>query len=143
MKRTLVIVIMAVCLSGCWGPNYKNASIEYLKSKIADPASFDTIKFFKPDSIYLSFYDTRAYMNMADAIDSLRDENDTVAAARLTLLLNKKINAYHKIITGWDVRLVYKSKDKKGKMKRDTCRLLFNTNLNKVKNFNGVSLVQD
>ena len=139
MKRNLVIVTV-LCLFGCTGQNYKEAAIEYLKSKIDNPASLDTVKFFKPDSIYTSFYDTKVYYNLKYKIDSLQTENDTEEAARLTSVLANKIKTYPNKIVGWDVRLIYKAKDKKGIIRTDTCRFTFNSNLNRVKNFNGITL---
>ena len=139
MKKNLVIV-MALCLFGCSGQNYKEAAIEYLKSKIDNPASLDTIKFFKPDSIYTSFYDTKVYYNLKYKIDSLQTENNTQEAASLTTFLASEIKNYPNKIVGWDVKLIYKTKDKKGVTKTDTCRFTFNPNLNRVKNFNGIAL---
>lgn len=139
MKRNLVI-ITTLCLFGCSGPNYKAAAIEYLKSKIDNPASLDTIKFFKPDSIYTSFYDTKVYYNLKYKIDSLRDENNTAEAARLTTVLANKIKTYPNKVVGWDVTLIYRAKDKKGIVRTDTCRFTFNSNLNRVKNINGIAL---
>jgi hypothetical protein len=139
MKRTLII-IMAVCLFGCSGRNYKQAAIEYLKAKAANPGSIDTIKFFKPDSIYTTIYDTRLYYNLRFKIDSLSDENNTKEAARLTSILENEIKTYHKKIVGWDVKLIYKAKDKKGVIRTDTCRFTFNSDLNKIKNVNGITI---
>jgi hypothetical protein len=139
MKRNLVIIIV-LCLFGCSGPNYKAAAIEYLKSKIDNPGSLDTIKFFKPDSIYTSFYDTKVYYNLKYKIDSLQTENNTQEAARLTTVLANKIKTYPNKIVGWDVKLIYKAKDKRGVTRTDTCRFTFNSNLNRVKNINGIAL---
>jgi hypothetical protein len=139
MKRNLVIII-ALCLFGCSGRNYKAAAIEYLKSKIDNPASLDTVKFFKPDSIYTSFYDTKVYYNLKYKIDSLQAENNTKEAASLTADLANEIKTYRNKIVGWDVKLIYRAKDKKGITRTDTCRFTFNPNLNRVKNINGIAL---
>ena len=88
---------MAVCLYGCTGQNYKQAAIEYLKAKAANPGSIDTIKFFKPDSIYTTIYDTRIYYNLRFKIDSLQNENNTKEAARLTSILENEIKSEVKI----------------------------------------------
>ncbi len=139
MKRNLVIII-ALCLFGCSGPNYKAAAIEYLKSKIDNPASLDTVKFFKPDSIYTSFYDTKVYYNLKYKIDSLQAENNTAEAASFTTDLANEIKTYRNKLVGWDVMLIYRAKDKKGVIRTDTCRFTFNSNLNRVKNVNGIAL---
>ena len=131
---------MAICLYGCTGKNYKHAAIEYLKAKTVNPASIDTIKFFKPDSIYTTIYDTRVYYNLKSKIDSLLEENNTKEAARLTSILENEIKTYHKKIVGWDVKLIYKAKDKKGVIRTDTCRFTFNSDLNKIKNVNGITI---
>jgi len=139
MKRNLVIAIV-LFLFGCSGPNYKAAAIEYLKSKIDNPASLDTVKFFKPDSIYTSFYDTKVYYNLKYKIDSLQAENNNAEAARFTTDLANEIKNYRNKLVGWDVMLIYRAKDKKGVIRTDTCRFTFNSNLNRVKNVNGIAL---
>ncbi len=139
MKRNLVIIIV-LCLFGCSGPNYKAAAIDYLKGKIDNPASLDTVKFFKPDSIYTSFYDTKVYYNLKYKIDSLQSENNTKEAAELSSFLANEIKTYHNKVVGWDVKLIYRAKDKKGITRTDTCRFTFNPNLNRVKNINGIAL---
>jgi len=139
MKRNLVIAIV-LFLFGCSGPNYKAAAIEYLKSKIDNPASLDTVKFFKPDSIYTSFYDTKVYYNLKYKIDSLQAENNNAEAARFTADLANEIKNYRNKLVGWDVMLIYRAKDKKGVIRTDTCRFTFNSNLNRVKNVNGIAL---
>jgi hypothetical protein len=142
MKRTLV-VIMVLCLGGCTGQNYKDAAIEYLKSKADNPGSISIVKFFKPDSIYTSFYDTKVYYNLKFKSDSLLQENNAKEAAKLTAILEREIKSYPKKIVGWDVRLIYKAKDKKGLVKTDTCRFTFSSDLSKIKSVNGIALTQD
>ena len=142
MKRMTVIII-TLCLYGCAGQNYKDAAVEYLKSKAANPGSVNIVKFFKPDSIYTTFYDTRLYYNLKFKCDSLQAENNTKEAAKFTTVLENKIKTYPKKIVGWDIRVIYKAKDKKGIPKTDTGRFIFSSDLNKIKSFNGVALVQD
>ncbi len=132
--------MMAVCLFGCSGQNYKQAAIAYLTAKADNPGSIVAVKFFKPDSIYTTVYDTRLYYNLRFKIDSLQNENNTKEAARLTSVLANKIKTYPNKIVGWDVKLIYKVKDKKGIIKTDTCRFTFNSDFRKIKNVNGIAL---
>jgi cytochrome c-type biogenesis protein CcmH/NrfG len=140
MKRTFVLIIPVLCLFGCSKPNYKRVAIEYLKTKVVNPASVDTIKFLKPDTIYTSYYATKQYFHLAFQRDSLIAENNMKEAARLSAVLDNKIKTSPKNIAGWDVKLIYKAKNKAGIIKTDTCRFTFNSNLNTVKAINGVGL---
>ncbi len=140
MKKILVLTILAALLNSCTKSNYKQTALEYLKTKVVNPASVDTLKFFKPDSIFTTFYDTNEYWKLKHAQDSLVDENNMKEAAKVSSVLEAKLKAYHKPIVGWDVRLVYRAKDKKGMIKTDTCRFTFNSNLYTVKEVYGVDL---
>jgi hypothetical protein len=140
MKRIFAVIIPVLCLVGCSKPNYKLAAIEYLKTKVANPGSVDTIKFLKPDTIYTSFYATKGYFHLQYLRDSLIAQNNMKEAAKLSAALDNQIKTSRKTIAGWDVRLIYKAKNKAGIMKTDTCRFTFNSNLNTVKAVNGVAL---
>ena len=131
---------MIICLSGCGKMSYKIEAVKYLKTKVANPASVDTIKFLKPDSICTSFYDTKDYYYLRFERDSLLDEKNTAEAAKVSALLAKKLKAFHKVVEAWDVQLIYKAKNKKGVLKTDTCRFTFDATLYTVKDVNGVDL---
>lgn len=137
MKRVSALLVISLCLFGCSKPNYRQRAIEYLKTKVANPSFVDTIKFAKPDSIFTTFYDTPEYISMRRDVNHFNDvdnkkEADEVAAA----IIKKAKTLPHKLV-GWDVRLVYKSKDKKGAVKTDTCRFIFDATLKVVKGVTG------
>ena len=141
MKKLSALALLIVCLSACGSSSgYKGIAVEYLKKKVANPATIDTVKFFKPDSIYTSFYDTNEYGSLKFSIDSLVRLNDAKGAAKLSVVLKDRLKTYPKTIVGWGVRLIYKAKDKKGTVKTDTCRFTFDPNRTTVKYVNGVEL---
>ena len=140
MKRMYALIIPLVCLFGCSKPNYRVAAIEYLKTKLVNPLSLDTIKFIKPDSIYTTFYDTKEFYHLRYLRDSLLTDSNLKEAAKISAALQYSIKTYRKKIVGWDVLLIYKAKNKAGIVKTDTCRFTFNSNLNTVKDLYGLNM---
>ncbi len=125
---------------GCTNGNYKLRAVNYLKTKLANPTSIDTIKFIKPDSIYTTFYDTPDYKALRRGINRFLVSGDSAEVAKLNLVIAERMKTYKKVLVGWDVRLIYKAKDKNGALKKDTCRFTFDSKLASVIDLNGVSL---
>lgn len=140
MKRTLLFLLALLFLFGCSRPNYKVAALEYLKTKIPNPASVDTIRFLKPDSIYTTFHDTQEYRALLKALNTFSVNEDSVKIADIKATIRQKEMTYKNKVTGWDVRLIYKAKNKKGIVVLDTCRFTFESTLSAVRDLNGVNL---
>ncbi|HVW94910.1 MAG TPA: hypothetical protein VHA56_02995 [Mucilaginibacter sp.] len=140
MKRTLLILSAFLFLSGCSGGDYKKKALEYLKGNVPDPASVDSVKFIKPDSIYTTFHDTEEYRSLIKSYNNFVIDGDSVNAAKILKTVEEKEKTFKKRIVGWDVRLIYKAKTKSKVLKTDTCRFTFNANLSKVLALNGVNL---
>jgi len=140
MKSISFLLLAALCLVGCSHGNYKQIAIEYLKTKLPDPASLDTVKFLKPDSLYTTFHDTEEYRALATAYNNFSLDGDSVQKKATKAAIEQKERTYKRKLTGWDVSLIYKAKNKKGVLKLDTCRFLFESRLVTVKDLKGVSL---
>ena len=141
MKKILFLLLISACFFGCSSPvNYKQSSVAYLKKQYPGLTSVDTIKFLKPDSIYRTFHDTPMYRALMRGINRYDNDNDTVKVKELTAVIKDKEKTYKRIVTGWDVRLIYKAKNKKGVLKTDTCRFTFDSTLSAVRDLNGVDL---
>ncbi|MDP9077582.1 MAG: hypothetical protein M3O71_09190 [Bacteroidota bacterium] len=141
MKRILFGFVAATVLFSCSSPgNYKQSSVAYLKKQYPGLASVDTIKFLKPDSIYSTFHDTQLYRELLRGVNRFANANDTVKVKELYAVIREKEKSYKNVVTGWDVRLIYKAKNKKGVLKTDTCRFTFDSTLKMVKDLNGVDL---
>ncbi|MCR8556107.1 hypothetical protein KXD93_00550 [Mucilaginibacter sp. BJC16-A38] len=141
MKRILFGFVAAMFLFSCSSPvNYKQSSVAYLKKQYPGLTSVDTIKFLKPDSIYSTFHDTPMYRALLRGVNHFANANDTVKVKELYAVIKEKEKAYKNVVTGWDVRLIYKAKNKKGVLKTDTCRFTFDSTLKIVKDLNGVDL---
>lgn len=130
-----------VCLAGCSHGKYKQAATEYLKTKLPDPASLDTVKFLKPDSLYTTFHDTEEYRALMKGLNTFEINGDSVQATQTKAAIVQKDKTYKRKITGWDVSLIYKAKNSKGALQLDTCRFTFESTLTTVKDLNGVNLV--
>ena len=139
MKKILVAAIVILFAAGCSHPNYKKNAIEFLKTKLA-VTSVDTIKFFKPDSIYTNFRDAPEYRVLVKALNHAQASGDSALYEKLTATINNQFKTYKKKLVGWDVSLIYKAKNKKGVLQIDTCRLTFDSRLAKVIDMNGVDL---
>ena len=140
MKRAIPFIIIASCFFGCSHPNYKLNAIEYLKKNVPNPTSVDTIRFLKPDSIYSTFHDNPEYRTLMVALNNFYINADSAKIKETWALIKEKEKSYKNKLTGWDVRLIYKAKDKKGVMKTDTCRFLFESTLTGVRDVNGVDI---
>ena len=141
MKRMLFIIPIITCFFGCSSNvSYKQKAVEYLKTKVPNPASVDTIKFLKPDSIYTTFHDTPEYKSLMLALNNFYIKGDSVNIKDVKAAVKEKERTYKNILIAWDVRLIYKAKDKKGTLKTDTCRFTFDIPLRIVKDLNGVDL---
>jgi len=141
MKNVFFIVLIAAGFSSCSSPvNYKVSSVAYLKKQYPGITAVDTIKFLKPDSIYSTFHDTPMYRELLRAVNRFTVDNDSVKVNNLTAVIKEKEKTYKNVVTGWDVRLIYKAKNKKGEFKLDTCRFTFDPALVIVKDLNGVDL---
>jgi hypothetical protein len=140
MKKPLLITLSVLFLWGCSGSNYKKKAVEYLKTKIANPASVDTVKFLKPDSIYTAYNDTPDFRSLKNSMIDFEADGDSVNAKRIAAIIEQRAKSTPKILVGWDVKLIYKAKNKKGAIQTDTCRFTFSSNLSEVKDLNGVDL---
>lgn len=140
MKKISVLLLAVVCLAGCSRGKYKEAAIEYLKTKLPDPASLDTVKFLKPDSLYTTFHNTDEYRALMKGLNTFEINGDSVQAAQTKAAIAQKDKTYKRKLTGWDVSLIYKAKNKSGALQLDTCRFMFESTLTTVKDLNGVSL---
>jgi uncharacterized lipoprotein YehR (DUF1307 family) len=141
MKKIIVALLIFLCFTGCsTNANYKQSAVEYLKTKVVNPASVDTIKFLKPDSIYSTFHDTQEYRALLNGYNSFIIKGDSAGVAEVKATVKEKEKSYKNVLTGWDVKLIYKAKDKKGVVKTDTCRFTFDNTLKIVKNLNGLDL---
>ena len=79
MKRLIPVVLIALFFFGCSSNvNYKQKAVEYLKTKVPNPLSVDTIKFLKPDSIYTTFHDTKEYRTLMVALNNFYIQADSV-----------------------------------------------------------------
>lgn len=140
MKRVIPFVIIISCFFGCSHPNYKLNAIEYLKKNLPDPKSVDTIKFLKPDSVYTTFHDEPEYRTLMVALNNFYINGDSAQIKKVRGTIAEREKRFKHKVTGWDVGLIYKAKDKKGVMKTDTCRFLFESTLTGVRNLNGVDI---
>jgi hypothetical protein len=141
MKRILFIIPIITCFFGCSSDvNYKQKAVEYLKTKVPNPLSVDTIKFLKPDSIYTVFHDTKEYRTLMIALNDFYIKGDSANIKDVEAAVKEKERTYKNVLVGWDVSLIYKAKDKKGTLKTDTCRFTFDSTLKIVKDLNGVDL---
>ncbi|MDO3640985.1 hypothetical protein [Mucilaginibacter sp. L3T2-6] len=140
MKKLSVLLLVVVCLAGCSHGKYKQAAIEYLKARLPDPASLDTVKFLKPDSLYTTFHDTDDYRALMKGLNTFEINGDSVQAAQTRAAIAQKEKSYKHKVTGWDVLLIYKAKNNKGQLQLDTCRFTFESTLTIVKDLNGVNL---
>ena len=132
--------MVVVALAGCSTGNYKQSAVEYLKTKLPDPASLDTVKFLKPDSLYKAFHDTEEFRALIKAYNTFTIDGDSVKAAQIKAAIGQKEKTFKHKLTGWDVSLIYKAKNKNGALQLDTCRFMFESTLTTVKDLNGVSL---
>lgn len=105
-----------------------------------NPASVDTIKFLKPDSIYTTFHDNPEYRSLMVDLNNFYIKGDSAKIRETKAVVKEKERRYKNVLVGWDVRLIYKAKDKKGTLKTDTCRFTFDSTLKIVKDLNGVDL---
>jgi predicted nucleotide-binding protein (sugar kinase/HSP70/actin superfamily) len=141
MKRLILILVITICFFSCSSPvNYKQSSVAFLKKQYPELTSVDTIKFLKPDSIYTTFHDTKEYRTLMLALNNFYINADSANIKKVNAAVKEKERTYKNIVTGWDVRLIYKAKNKKGVLKTDTCRFLFDSRLMVVKDLNGVDL---
>lgn len=74
------------------------------------------------------------------ALNNFYINGDSANIKEVNAAVKEKEKTYKNIVTGWDVRLIYKAKNKKGVLKTDTCRFLFDSRLMVVKDLNGVDL---
>ena len=141
MKRLIPVILIALFFFGCSSNvNYKQKAIEYLKTKVPNPLSIDTIKFQKPDSIYTTFHDTKEYRTLMVALNNFYIKGDSANIKETKAAVKEKERTYKNVLVAWDVRLIYKAKDKKGTLKTDTCRFTFDSTLKIIKDLNGVDL---
>lgn len=141
MKRLIPVISVVLFFFGCSSDvNYKQKAVEYLKTKVPNPASVDTIKFLKPDSIYTTFHDNPEYRSLMVALNNFYIKGDSAKVRETKAAVKEKERTYKNVLVGWDVRLIYKAKDKKGTLKTDTCRFTFDSTLKIVKDLNGVDL---
>lgn len=141
MKRILFGFVALAFLFSCSSPvNYKQSSVAYLKKQYPSLTFVDTVKFLKPDSIYTTFHDTPLYRVLMQGVNRFTIANDTAKVKELYAVIKEKEKAYKNVVTGWDVRLIYKAKNKNGDVRTDTCRFTFDSTLSAVKDLNGVDL---
>ena len=140
MKRIIPFLLISACFFGCSHPNYKLNAIEYLKKNVPNPASVDTIRFLKPDSIYATFHDEPEYRTLMVALNNFYIQGDSAQIKQVKATIADREKHFKHKVTGWDVSLIYKAKDKKGVMKTDTCRFLFESTLTAVRDVNGVDI---
>jgi hypothetical protein len=141
MKRLIPVILIALFFFGCSSnASYKQIAVEYLKTKVPNLVFVDTIKFLKPDSIYTTYHDNPEYRSLMKGYNNFIISGDTAKVAEIDSLLKQRMKNYKNVLVGWDVRLIYKAKDKKGVVKKDTCRFTFDSTLKIVKDLNGVDL---
>jgi len=141
MKRLIPVILITAFFFGCSSDiNYKQKAVEYLKTKVPNPLSVDTIKFLKPDSIYTTFHDTKEYRTLMLALNNFYITGDSANIKSIEAAVKQKERTYKNIVVAWDVSLIYKAKDKKGTLKTDTCRFTFDSTLKIIKDLNGVDL---
>lgn len=141
MKRLIPVILITAFFFGCSSNiSYKQKAIEYLKTKVPNPLSVDTIKFLKPDSVYTTFHDTKEYRTLMLALNNFYITGDSANIKSIEAAVKQKERTYKNIVVAWDVSLIYKAKDKKGTLKTDTCRFTFDSTLKIIKDLNGVDL---
>ncbi|ASU34216.1 hypothetical protein [Mucilaginibacter xinganensis] len=139
MKRLIPALLIGLFCFGCASnANYKQIAVEYLKTKVSNAASVDTIQFFKPDSIYTTFHDTKEYRTLMLGLNNFYINADSANIKETEATIRQKEKTFKNVVVGWDVRLIYKAKDKKGMVKTDTCRFMFDSTLKIVKDLNGM-----
>jgi len=74
------------------------------------------------------------------ALNNFYIKGDSANIKDVEAAVKAKEKTYKNLLVGWDVRLIYKAKDKKGTLKTDTCRFTFDSTLKIVKDLNGVDL---
>jgi hypothetical protein len=141
MKRLVPFILITAFFFGCSSDvNYKQKAVEYLKTKVPNPLSVDTIKFLKPDSVYTTFHDTQEYRTLMVALNDFYIKGDSANIKKVEATVKEKDRTYKNVLVAWDVSLIYKAKDKKGTLKTDTCRFTFDSTLKIIKDLNGVNL---